>query len=94
MPKDETFPKTLEEIAAFVLPPIEDLKAYWDATCNGVMEFLEKQSAEDFDGTADYALRPGSTLGDLFATGEAHLLEHVGQMVYVRILLRGETRLN
>lgn len=80
--------QTAAEVAAFQPPPTEDLRDYWDAACADILRYMDGKTAGDFNQKIDYPLGSHPTLGNLLATGVAHLNFHVGQMLYLLSLQR------
>lgn len=81
--------RTLEEMKDFVVPPVEDLKAYWDAALEDFLEFLETITDEDLDKIVDYQVGENvsqRSVGTLLSTGVIHLDAYVAQIFYLKHL--------
>ena len=85
--------RTVKEIAAFVIPPIEDLRAYESAARAKILEYIESKTTEDFNEKVDYPFGVYPNLGNLLATMVCRLGFYVGQIIYLSRLQRGEIRI-
>ncbi|MEE8414373.1 MAG: DinB family protein [Dehalococcoidales bacterium] len=93
---------TEEQVAAFVVPKIEDLLSYAEAVRTETLEYLKAMTADEFDrkivlpprGTPPRSVPAGTrppapTAGSMLLMIVTHSAQHVGEISYLRGLQRG-----
>lgn len=84
------FGYTAEQIAAFNVPPLQDLQAYARAARALSLDVLKEMT----DADADRIIKVGGPFGDvplgtLWSIILGHNTQHTGEIMYLRGLLRG-----
>lgn len=86
MPKDDSgYNWTPEQLAALSFPGLEGLLGYEAAARTELVKYFKGKTAKDFETVIDYMGRP-QKLGDVVSL--AHVVRHLGEMFYLRGLLR------
>lgn len=88
-----------EQVASFVVPPVADLTAYSEAVRSATLEYLQKQTPDDFSKNVTIPPPPGPprpspfgpnpTAGFMWQMLVTHLAQHAGEISYIRGLKRG-----
>ena len=84
--------RTAQDMAAFRLPPIKDVEAYWNAAYSEIVKSIEGLNAEELDKVVEYriiATPMRRSFLMLFSTGQLHMAHLGGEMSYLRDLQRG-----
>ena len=87
-PEDTGFKHTPQDIAAFKCPDAATLLAYNNAVLENTEKFLKGLSMQDLDKKTDHPLF--TTIGSWLAVTLTDILQHSGQVAYLRGLLTGK----
>ena len=87
---------TAEQLAGFVMPPLEKVQAYFDAVRQEMRAYLRQLTPDDFDrapGRSPFpevgSLPADFTIGRMFRQLIGEYNQHLGQVGYLRGLQRG-----
>ncbi len=80
---------TVEQVNAFPVPAMEDLKAYADAGRQHTLEYLNNLTPEEFDRVVTLPRFGEISIAAAFARLVGHLAQHVGEISYLRGIQRG-----
>ena len=83
---------TVEQVNTFVMPPLEDVLAYYDAVSAATRKYVDALTPASFDKKITTPHWGEVTLAFLFALTIGHALDHVGEISYLRGLQRGMDR--
>lgn len=79
---------TIDQVNAFPVPDVKDILAYYAAVRSKTLSYLISLDPKEFDKTVK--LRFGDfTLGGIFGLIVSHTAEHLGEISYLRGMLRG-----
>ena len=87
-PEDTGFKHTPQDIASFKSPDVTTLLAYNHAVLKQTDKFLNGLTEKDLDKITDHPLFP--TVGSWLGTILGDVLQHSGQVAYLRGLLKGK----
>ena len=79
---------TVDQVNSYEVPDIKDLLAYWEIVRAGTLKYLEGMSAADFDRKIKMPWGEFTAAG-IFSLIAGHTSQHIGEMGYLRGLLRG-----
>jgi hypothetical protein len=79
---------TCEQVNAFVVPNLKDLMEYYEAVRARTLEYLSTLPAEAFDRKVKLPFGEFTVAG-IFSLIVGHTSEHVGEISYLRGMLRG-----
>jgi hypothetical protein len=79
---------TIDQVNAFTVPNIKDLLGYYEAVRIKTLDYLNKLTADAFDRTVKLPFGE-FTVGGVFSIIVSHTAEHIGEMSYLRGMLRG-----
>lgn len=90
-PKDTGYGYTPERLAAFNIPPTDELWEYHGAVRKQSLDHLNSLSPSDFDHkpTTSNLRRQGYTIGRMYGHLICEIGQHVGHIWYLRGLQRG-----
>jgi hypothetical protein len=88
-PTDRGAGYTVEQVAAFCVPPIDDLMGYFNAVRSSTLEYLKTLTPDKFDAVINLPRLGDMTIGALFALILLHQAQHAGEISYIRGLKRG-----
>ena len=96
---------TEEQVAAFVVPKIEDMLSYAGEVRKATLEYLDGITSDDFDrklalparpappgGRPSGTPRPQPTVGSMLLMSVTHSSQHDGEISFLRGLQRGMDR--
>ncbi len=86
---DDGFGYTVQQVANFPRFPIADCLAYYAAVRQETLRYLATLTSEALDRCPDPERHSHYTLGRLFSHLIVELSQHLGQVAYIRGLLRG-----
>ena len=90
-PKDIGFGHSAEEVSAFVSPDSNTLLSYHESVLNRTKQYIRELSASDLDRVLDEPwFQPLPTVGVRIVSVLSDCLQHVGQIAYLRGLLKGK----
>ena len=90
-PKDTGFRHSTEDIAAFESPEISTILDYNEAALERAKGYFATLTASDLDRELDEPwFKPLPTVGVRLVSVMVDCLEHIGQIAYVRGLLKGK----
>ena len=79
---------TVDQVNAFIVPNLKDLMEYYDAVRFKTLDYLNSLTPEAFDRIVK--LQFGEfTVAGVFSLVISHTAEHIGEISYLRGLLRG-----
>ena len=87
-PHDDGWGYTAEQVAAFPVPELKDLTGYAEATRAQTVKYLKDTAADRLDQTLQTPLGE-LTIGQTFALLLCEIIQHTGQIAYLRGLQRG-----
>ena len=79
---------TLDQVNAFVVPDLKDILDYWAEVRASTLAYLDSLSAADFEKVIKLPWVETSTAG-IFALTINHTAGHIGEMSYLRGILKG-----
>ena len=80
---------TVEQVAAFPVPKLQDLLDYAEAVRAQTVEYLNGITPDKFDEVIQQPEFRGITVGKLFSYMLSEITQHIGQIAYLRGLQRG-----
>lgn len=80
---------TAEQVAAFCVPPLQDLMDYFNAVRTGTLEYLKTLTPEKLDTVINLPRFGDMTIGAIFVLILVHQAQHAGELAYIRGLQRG-----
>jgi uncharacterized damage-inducible protein DinB len=87
---------TAEQVAAFSMPPLDQVQAYWDAVRQELLTYLRQLEPGDLEvapGRSPFpevgTLPADFTIGRMFRQLIGEYNQHLGQVSYIRGLQRG-----
>ena len=83
---------SMEQVAAFKTPPLQDLLAYADAVRANTTEYIKELTQSKCDQKVTWGKMGEFTIGALLALVVNHSAQHVGEMSYLRGLQRGANK--
>jgi hypothetical protein len=89
-PKATGFGYTAEQVAAFPSVQLRDLRAYGEAVRAETLDYLRNSDSSKLDDMVKSRLFGEVTIGSLIGHVVVELSQHVGQIAYVRGLVRGQ----
>ena len=75
-----------QEAVAFDPPPLQSLQEYWQAVRQATSEWIKTLTPEDFDRSVRPD-RPEFTVARCVSVLHSEILQHIGQIAYVRGLI-------
>ena len=90
--RDNGFGHTQEQVSNFPALDLAELLRYREAVRAGTLEYLRSLAGPDFD-SVPRERRPEITLGIVFRQIVGELYQHLGQVAYLRGLIRGASAL-
>jgi len=87
-PEDTGFKHTPQDLASFKSPDVATLLAYNHAVLERTEKFVAGLSTQDLDKKTDHPLF--TTIGSWLGTIFSDVLQHSGQVAYLRGLLKGK----
>ncbi len=89
-PKATGFTYTEEQVAGFPLVQLRDLRAYCEAVRAETIDYLRNSDSAVLDEIVKSRLFGEVSIGSLIGHVVVELSQHVGQIAYVRGLVRGQ----
>jgi hypothetical protein len=80
---------TLEQVNAFLVPELKDLRAYYDTVRAHTTDYLKGMTPAAFDRKVTLPRFGERTVAALFSMIVGHVSQHVGELSYLRGLQRG-----
>lgn len=87
-PHDDGWGYTAEQVAAFPVPELKDLLEYGEATRKQTIEYLESATSDKLDQAIQTPIGE-LTIGQTLAMLLCEIIQHTGQIAYLRGLQRG-----
>ena len=80
---------SVEKLAKFSVPELSDLLGYAEAVRARTLDYLSNLSPERLDEKGEYPILGEAKLGGLMSHLLLDITEHVGQIAYLRGMMRG-----
>ncbi|MFQ5913998.1 MAG: DinB family protein [Nitrospinota bacterium] len=80
---------TPEEVGEFQFPPLRTLKGYQSAVRKETLRYLRRRTDEDFDAAMARSVAGQPTLGGQLGILTSEILQHTGQIAYLKGILAG-----
>ena len=87
-PHDDGWGYTADQVAAFPVPDLKDLLEYAESTRTQIIGYLKSTTADKLDETIQTPLGE-LTIGQTLAMLLCEIIQHTGQIAYLRGLQRG-----
>jgi uncharacterized damage-inducible protein DinB len=87
-PHDDGYGYAAEQVAAFPVPKLKDLLAYAEATRAQTIKYLKATTADKLDQKIQTPMGE-YTIGQIIAILLCEIIQHTGQIAYLRGLQRG-----
>ncbi len=79
---------SIEQVNAFPVPDIKDLQTYYDTVRASTLEYLQSMKPEGFERKVKMPFGEFTVAG-IFSLIVSHTAQHLGEIGYLRGLLRG-----
>jgi uncharacterized damage-inducible protein DinB len=79
---------TVDQVNAFEVPQLKDILAYWDVVRADTLKYLDSLTMEQMDRKIKLPWAE-MTVAGIFSLIVGHTSQHIGEMSYLRGLLRG-----
>ena len=88
-PDEDGYGYTAEQVAAFIVPELKDLLTYAEATRAQTTEFLKALHPGEIDRIIQTPYWGKQSIGQIFSSFLCEVIQHTGQIAYLRGLQRG-----
>ena len=88
-PNEDGYGYTAEQVAAFIVPELKDLLSYFEKTRAQTVKFLHSITLSEIDRVIQTPFWGDLGIGQIFTSSLDEILQHTGQIAYLRGLQRG-----
>jgi hypothetical protein len=88
-PNEDGYGYTAEQVAAFIVPELKDLLLYFENTRAQTVKFLHSITADEIDRVIQTPFWGDLSIGQIFTSFLGEVIQHTGQIAYLRGLQRG-----